>query len=90
MAWVPASPILPLTRRFGVRGQSQEACPWEGGQVQLLPRGCRASVLSETSLFESPQSLCHNFPIKFMLTTLDPLRLGRSFGLESFRDRHGK
>lgn len=55
-----------------------------------MPRGCRGSLPSETSLSGSPQSLCHLFQVNFALTTFDPLRVGGSFGPESFRVRSGK
>lgn len=55
-----------------------------------MPGGCRASLPSETSLSGSPQSLCHLFQVNFALTTFDPLRVGGSFGPESFRVRSGK
>lgn len=50
-----------------------------------MPRGCRGSLPSETSLLGSPQSLYHLFQVNFMLTTFDPLRVGGRFGPESFR-----
>ena len=62
---------------------------WKGGQVLPMPRGCHGSLPSETSLSGSPQSLCHLFQVNFALTTFDPLRVGGSFGPESFRVRYG-
>ena len=76
---------------FGVLRGKHGVLPvaWKGGQVLPMPRGCHGSLPSETSLSGSPQSLCHLFQVNFALTTFDPLRVGGSFGPESFRVRYG-
>lgn len=76
---------------FGVLRGRHGVLPvaWKGGQVLPMPRGCHGSLPSETSLSGSPQSLCHLFQVNFALTTFDPLRVGGSFGPESFRVRYG-